>query len=100
MICAEALFIKRGGTRSAQKNRQIANAAELLLADDPALAAEPEQVTRFVEGTYRIRNAEIHGEPLKGISMKRLNGTTTERLDFIAEDLERVMRRAVQLILG
>jgi hypothetical protein len=99
IICAEALFLKREDFSGGNKRAAIAERAEKLLVDDPALGALLGAVKRFMEHAYVRRNAEVHGDDPASETLTLLDGTTTDKLDAVADDLERVMQRATDQLL-
>lgn len=99
MTGAEALFVKRAGIRSRDKGVHIAEGASTLLAGDPLLAAGPDEIRDFMLLAYRLRYDEIHGDDPAGRTLTRVDGSDTDSLDMVVEDIERVMRRATYLVL-
>jgi hypothetical protein len=99
MTCAEALFIRRVGINSNEKGRLIAEGARDLLAADPMMVSDAEMILAFMRRAYRLRNAEIHGGDPTEQSLTLLDGSVTGSLAAVVEDIERVMRRAIHLVL-
>jgi hypothetical protein len=85
MISAEALFITRAGIKSRDKGRLIAEGASEVLAAEDGSSSVVDRMRR----AYSLRNAEIHGD-----------GTPTDELPAVVADVERVMRRALHLVLA
>jgi hypothetical protein len=56
-------------------------------------------VKRFMEHAYMLRNAKVHGDDPTSETLTVLNGTATDKLDAVVDDLERVMRRAAYRLL-
>ncbi|MGH3852491.1 MAG: hypothetical protein ACRDR6_03145 [Pseudonocardiaceae bacterium] len=94
IVCAEALFIKREN-RTGNKRKLVAEGAENLLSGDLVLGASPGAVKKFMEDAYTLRNAEVHGDDPTSEILALLNRTSTDKLDDVVDDLERVMRRAI-----
>ncbi|MGH3822312.1 MAG: hypothetical protein ACRDRA_05670 [Pseudonocardiaceae bacterium] len=94
IICAEALFIKRAKVTGSKKT-PIAEKAERLLADDPVLGVTLGAIKEFMTHAYKLRNAEVHGDDPTSETLTLLDGTATDKLDAVVDDLERVMRRAI-----
>ncbi len=99
-ICSEALFIHRNKTKTMQKANTVAVSGGQLLADDPVLGAERENVERFLKEAYFLRNAEIHGDHLVPKAMTLLSGEKTNDLVRFVADLARLLGRAIQLVLA
>jgi hypothetical protein len=99
MICSEALFIHRNKIKTMQKADTVAASGGQLLADDPVLGAKRENVERFLKKAYFLRNAEVHGDHLVPKAMTLLSGDRTDDLVRFAEDLSRLLGRAIQLVL-
>jgi len=85
---------------TAKKGAPAAANAGQLLAGDPLLNVEREQVERFVTAAYRLRNAEVHGDHPVRRSMTLLRGATIEDLTQFVEDLGLVVGRALHLVLS
>lgn len=101
MISAEALFIKRAGIESRKKKRNpIVDGARTLLGDDRVLDTNPDAIRKFMLNAYKLRNAEIHGDDPTLERLTRLDGSQTNTLRDVVEDIERVMRRAMHLVLA
>lgn len=101
MISAEALFIKRAGIESRNNKRNpIADGARTLLGDDRVLDTNPNAIRKFMLNAYKLRNAEIHGDDPTLERLTRLDGSQTNTLRDVVEDVERVMRRAMHLVLA
>ena len=98
-ISSEALFIKRRGVTGSRKGAPAARAARDMLAGDPALGIDGAQIERFVAGAYRLRNAEIHGDPPAARTMTLLSGAETDHLAPLVEDLAFVVGRAIAVVL-
>lgn len=99
VICAEALFLKWEGIKVRNNRLVIAEKAERLLADDPVLAVPDGAIKKFMEHAYILRNAEVHGDDLTSTNLTFLAGATTDKLDAVVDDLERVLRRAIYRLL-
>jgi len=99
-ICSEALFIKRSNIQGGQKGVPAAAAAGQLLAGDPVLGVEREDVERFLKEAYWLRNAEIHGDHPVQKTITLLRGGKTDDLARFVEDLARLLGRAIQLVLA
>jgi hypothetical protein len=100
IICSEALFIHHVGNTSRQsQSATIAAAAERLLGSDPDLGVAPGDVQSFMSAAYRRRNAEVHGDPRQQVPLVDLRGDPAANLEAMVDDLDRLMRRACQLIL-
>jgi hypothetical protein len=100
VICCEALFLKRHRVRGKKKRAPAAANAGQLLANDPVLGVDGEEVERFVAAAYLLRNREVHGDhPIRGL-MTLLGGTTTNDLARVVEDLGLLVGRAVHLVLN
>lgn len=100
VICCEALFLKRHGIKGRQKGAPAAANAGRLLAGDPVLGVEREEVEELVEAAYRRRNREVHGDHPVREPMTLLGGATTEDLARFVEDLGLVVGRALHLVLS
>jgi hypothetical protein len=98
-ICSEALFIKRSKVKGVQKGAPAAAAADQLLAGDPVLGVEREDVERFLKEAYSLRNAEIHGDHPVRKTMTLLRGAKSDDLARFVEDLALLLGRATQLIV-
>ena len=98
-ICAEVLFIKRGGLTGHRKAKPVAAAAHKLLANDPVLKVDGAEIERFIEQAYKLRNAEIHGDSALPTNMNLLGGEETRDLTRFVEDLTSVLSRAIHLTL-
>ena len=99
MTAAEALFSKRVNQSSSSKSDKIAAGAEALLAGDPELHATSDQLSRFMVTMYRARNAEIHGDGVPYANLHTLSGRPTTALADVLPDAERVLRRAILVVL-
>jgi hypothetical protein len=99
-ITAEALFIHHSGLPQGQgKQMHLIAGARALLAGDPELAAEDQHIAALIQGAYRRRNTEVHGDVPGTAAFRRLDGTTTSDLHALVCDLERLLRRAAHLFL-
>ena len=98
-IYSEALFIKRHKVEGEQKGGPAAAVAGRLLADDPVLRVRKDDVEQFLKAAYPLRNAEIHGDHPVRKTMTLLNGTMTDDLTRIVEDLALLLGRAIHLVL-
>lgn len=98
-IAAEALFIHHANQPSTfAKGEPIARGAVALLADDPEVGVDAEKLRAFMTTLYRARNAEIHGDATYP-QLHDLSGTPIESLGPVLRDADRVMRRALALVL-
>ncbi|MEV7322458.1 hypothetical protein [Streptomyces sp. NPDC093970] len=99
-ITAESLFIQhRGLSRSREKREHLVAGAKALLSGDPQLAAEDQHVEQLIEGAYRRRNVEMHGDVAQTGTSRLLDGTATSNLHALVGDFERLLRRAAHLFL-
>jgi hypothetical protein len=99
MVCAEVLFLKRNDYVGRTKSAEIATRVEELLATDTTLGVAGSQLREFMTDAYRVRNAEMHGDDPATLQLRRLDGAPTDSLHAVAEDVERVMRRAVHRVV-
>ena len=100
MISAEALFIKRSNLpRRTEKKDKLMDGAATLLAGDPQLQAGADELRILIKTMYEARNAEVHGDGQPYAPLYLLSGTTTNSLRKMLDDAERVMRRAVLVVL-
>jgi hypothetical protein len=100
MVAAEALFIHGAGLgKTRDKKPFLADGAATLLADDAALGASASAITQFMKDAYKRRNHEVHADPHPPDTARLLDGTLALSLGAIVEDLERLMRRAVVLMI-
>ncbi|MFY1696085.1 hypothetical protein [Solwaraspora sp. WMMA2101] len=97
-VSAEALFIKRANLPKGTKGDKIAAGAANLLATEPDLSAN--NVEAFMKTLYQARNAEIHGDGQPYASLHLVSGSPATSLREMVDDAERIMRRAVLLILA
>lgn len=99
-ITAESLFIQhRGLSRTREKREHLVAGAKALLSGDAHLAAEDQYVEQLIEGAYRRRNVEMHGDVAQTRPSRLLDGTTTSNLHALVGDFERLLRRAAHLFL-
>jgi hypothetical protein len=63
------------------------------------IVSDAETILAFMRPAYRLRNAEIHGDDPTEQSLTLLDSSVTGSLAAVAEDIERVMRRAIHLVL-
>ena len=99
-MSAEALFIKRAGLPRGANGNKIAAVAAALLADDPELNADANQIQAFMKTVYRARNAEVHGDDRPYPHLHMLDGRPTDSLPGVLLDAERIMRGAVLAVLA
>jgi hypothetical protein len=97
-ISAEALFIKRANLPNGTKGDKIAAGAANLLAAEPDLNAN--SVEAFMKTVYRARNAEIHGDGQLYAPLHLVDGSPATSLREVLGDAERIMRRAILLVLS
>lgn len=97
-ISAEALFIKRANLPKGTKGDKIAAGAANLLATEPDLNAN--NVEAFMKTLYQARNAEIHGDGQPYAPLHLVSGSPATSLREMVDDAERIMRRAVLLVLA
>ncbi len=100
VICCEALFLKRYGVGGKRKGPPAAEKAAQLLGGDPEVGVGAGEVQRFVADAYRLRNAQVHGDPPARESMTLLRGGTTEDLARFVEDLGLLVGRAIHRALN
>jgi hypothetical protein len=99
IIAAEALFIKRANLPGRTKRDKIASAAAALLGNDPVVNANTDQIAAFLDTTYQARNAEMHGDEQPYAGLHLLDGSPASEPAPVLHDLEKVMRRAVFVVL-
>lgn len=99
ILCAEVLFLKRARVTGRQKGTPIAVKAEELLARDAVLDPAPDQIRQFMKHAYDLRNAQMHGDDPATAKLRKLDGSSAQELSVVVDDLERVMRRAVRMVI-
>ncbi|MCJ1679708.1 hypothetical protein MTF65_20655 [Streptomyces sp. APSN-46.1] len=100
VTAGEALFIKRPGHSGPQKARPLASGAAGKLTGDPALGTPTRaNIEALILAVYQWRNTEVHGDQHRTAPLRRLDGSATRDLAAVAEDLDRMMRRALLLAL-
>jgi hypothetical protein len=100
MISAEALFIKRSNlAQDMAKKVKIMTGAATLLAGGPQLQAGADELRILMKTMYEARNAEVHGDEQPYAPLYLLSGAATDSLPKMLDDAERVMRRAVLVVL-
>jgi Apea-like HEPN len=99
MTAAEALFVKRANLPQGAKASPIAVGASQMLGHDAKLASTPTDLHDFMRELYRARNAEIHGDGMPHTGLRLLTGIPTDSLALAVADGQRVIRRAVELLL-
>jgi hypothetical protein len=100
MISAEALFIQRSSLpRDMAKKIKIMAGVADLLAGDPQLKAGIDELKILMKAMYEARNAEIHGDGEQYEPLYLLSGAATHSLPKMLDDAERVMRRAIMVVL-
>ena len=77
---------------------KMAGAADLV-AEDPQLQAGTDELKNLMKAMYEARNAEIHGDGEPYGPLYLLSGAATDSLPKMLDDAERVMRRAVLIVL-
>ncbi|MFJ1562651.1 hypothetical protein ACIOG8_00170 [Streptomyces erythrochromogenes] len=98
ITAAEAVFITRLGRRSRNGEKAVllaSGAAGRLTGDLTLGTPTSENIEALIRSVYRWRNAEVHGGQHRTDPFRRLDGTTTNDLATVAEDLDRMMRRAL-----
>jgi hypothetical protein len=100
IVAAEALFIHAAGRgRTGRKRDFLERGAATLLAGDAELSVSASAITAFIADAYKRRNHEVHADPHPPDTARLLDGTLALSLGAIVEDLERLMRRAVVLMI-
>jgi hypothetical protein len=97
-VSAEALFIKRANLPRGTKGDKIAAGAANLLAAVSELNAN--SVETVMKALYQARNAEIHGDGQPYAPLYLVSGSPATSLREMLNDAERIMRRAVLLVLS
>jgi hypothetical protein len=97
-VSAEALFIKRANLPNGTKGDKIAAGAANLLAAVSELNAN--SVETVMKALYQARNAEIHGDGQPYAPLYLVAGSPATSLSEMLNDAERIMRRAVLLVLS
>jgi hypothetical protein len=64
------------------------------------LGTDSEHIEKFMTMLYRARNAEIHGDGAPSTDLYLLSSASTESLAAVVQEAERVMRRAVELVIA
>jgi hypothetical protein len=99
MTSAEALLIKRAGIKSRNKRDLIAEGACALQSDDRVLGVDSNAIRQFMLNAYKLRNGEIHGDDQNLSNLTRMDGSDTDTLGAVIDDIEQVMRRAIHLVI-
>jgi hypothetical protein len=81
------------------KKAKIMEGAAALLAEDPQLQVGADELRTLMKTMYEARNAEVHGDDQPYVPLCLLSGAATDSLPKMLDDAERVMRRAVLVVL-